>query len=164
MGGKKGTGTGKTGGRAGCFLQEAKEARRSRTGFQSRRKATQRGLSELGDGCRTLLTGRYGGRGLGLSCSPSSCSGSTSWAAAQVSGSSLGPGAVQRRCPSCCRVVRGSNRASPREPSLMSSQANRFPFDWQAESAVCPGPGAGVLPGVSVLHGCVSGGATLTMA
>ena len=57
------TGTGKR--RSSRVLPAgSEEARRSRNGFQSRRKATRWGLSEVGDDDRTLLTGRCGGWGL----------------------------------------------------------------------------------------------------
>ena len=58
------TGTGKTEVEQGASCRKRTRRRRSRNGFQSRRKATRWGLSEVGDDDRTLLTGRCGGWGL----------------------------------------------------------------------------------------------------
>ena len=126
---------GENGGRAEYFPQEARQAKRSRNGFQSRRKATRRGLSEVGDDDRTLLTGRYGGRG---------------WGCLAVHRAGLDRQAGRRsRCPG----RRGSGACATQAPKPLPSgarvqcsvasrtvvdvqpSASGFPFDWQGRQS-----------------------------
>ena len=141
------------GGRAEYFPQEAGKAKRSRNGFQSRRKATRRGLSEVGDDDRTLLTGRYGGRGWGCLAVHRAGLDRQAGRRSRCPGRRGSGGLCKRRRRNRCRVARGSSGASPRGPSLMSSQAQvdfhsigkagrvgGVSGDWSLAWGVCPAP------------------------